>query len=304
MEHSKEYYYELARRWAEGTITPEEAKEYIEWFNQDDHEPLYIPPGFAGSREELNHRMLAIIQKSIEEQAPVISINKYRRARWVAAASIALLIAVGSYFFFFNHKSQITDHTSAIASNDVKAPAANRATITMSNGKIIYLDSVANGQLAIQNNVSLIKTDDGKISYRLTATSQQLTAQYNTLTNPRGSKVIDMTLSDGSHVWLNAGSSVTYPVAFIDNERKVTITGEAYFEVKHNEKMPFTVAANGVEVHDLGTSFNINAYDDEDAIRVTLLEGSVKVKSGTLEVKIKPGEQADIDPIHHSPFTI
>ncbi|HET6996597.1 MAG TPA: FecR domain-containing protein, partial [Chitinophagaceae bacterium] len=147
---------------------------------------------------------------------------------------------------------------------------------------------------ATENNVNLIKKADCEIVYddsRLTAHDSPLT--YNTLTNPRGSKVIDMTLSDGSKVWLNAGSSVKYPVTFIGKDRKVEITGEAYFEVTHDPGRPFVVSKGLISVTVLGTHFNVNAYDDEADIKVTLLEGSVKVSELTTHHSqlIKPGEQ-------------
>jgi ferric-dicitrate binding protein FerR (iron transport regulator) len=153
---------------------------------------------------------------------------------------------------------------------------------------------VGNGTLATQGNIKVVKLDNGQIAYQTASgdASTPLSVTYNTLNNPRGSKVIDMQLSDGSHVWLNAGSSLTYPVAFVGNERKVQITGEAYFEVAHDASKPFVVSKGVTSVEVLGTHFNVNAYDDEDALRITLLEGSVKVASkGNLKV-IKPGEQA------------
>jgi ferric-dicitrate binding protein FerR (iron transport regulator) len=181
----------------------------------------------------------------------------------------------------------------------VQAPTKARATLKLDDNRIVYLDSVGNGQLAVQGNVSVVKTADGKISYQLPVASSQLEVKYNTISNPRGSKVQTLTLIDGTQVWLNAESSITYPTAFVGDERKVTITGEADFVVKHNEKMPFKVIANGVEINDVGTEFNVNAYSDEDAIRVTLLEGSVRVSksnqsgvSSQESVVIKPGEQA------------
>jgi ferric-dicitrate binding protein FerR (iron transport regulator) len=183
---------------------------------------------------------------------------------------------------------------------------------------VVYLDSVGNGELANQGGVTLVKTSDGKIIYQGLAPSpseraggEAGTVAYNTLFNPRGSKVIDMQLADGSHVWLNAGSSITYPVAFVGEERRVEMDGEAYFEVaphprplpsragegsRTGGKMPFIVAKGDMEVMVLGTHFNVNAYDDNDAIKVTLLEGSVEVKSQKSKVKIVPGDQAIVPP--------
>jgi len=114
---------------------------------------------------------------------------------------------------------------------------------------------------------------------------------YNTATTPRGGQY-QFILSDGTKVWLNSASSIKYPVQFIGNERKVELTGEAYFEVVHNAKMPFRVVSNGQTVEDLGTHFNINAYNDENVIKTTLLEGSVKVSSAAGNNTIKPGQQA------------
>ncbi len=222
------------------------------------------------------------------------------RKWWWAAASI--VCPTGAYLLFINKPEKRQDIAAATVTDDIKPPITNRATVMLANGKTVYLDSAVNGTLAIQGNVQVVKLADGQIAYQGSATE----LAYNTLTNPRGSKVIDMALADGSHVWLNAGSSVTYPIAFIGNERKVSITGEAYFEIAHNAAKPFMVSKGEMQVQVLGTHFNVSAYDDEDAIRVTLLEGSVEVKSQKSKVRIVPGEQAvlashSLLTINHSP---
>ena len=215
----------------------------------------------------------------------------FRRSRWWAAAAIIIMLGVGTYFALFNKsgkKDEIVkteEHT-----KDVKAPVTNRAMITLADGRTVYLDSAMNGELATQGNIKLVKLDNGQIAYQTANGEIIKELKYNTLSNPRGSKVIDMQLSDGSHVWLNAGSSVTYPIAFIGNERKVSITGEAYFEITHDKSKPFTVSKGDTKVEVLGTHFNVNAYDDEADIKVTLLEGSVKVNDKV----IKPGQQARV----------
>jgi len=214
--------------------------------------------------------------------------------RLVAAAAVLVaLISVTYLLTTRNDKQEISETQQPTSNQDVAAPNTAKATITLSDGRIVSLDSLKSGTLASQGNVSVTKTADGKIVYTGSGTEMA----FNTLTNPRGSLVIDMTLGDGSHVWLNAGSSVTYPVSFVGNERKVSMTGEAYFEVTHNSKMPFVVQKNDVNVQVLGTHFNVNAYDDENDLKVTLLEGSVKVLRQTQDAKgviIKPGEQAQV----------
>lgn len=233
------------------------------------------------------------IIKTNPNENPTEPDRKVRRLwiRYAAAACVALLIGFGWYTL--TNKPENLKPTVVAQTNDVKPPTSNRAMITLANGQTVYLDSVNNGTLAQQGNVSLQKLADGKIAYNGTLRQAQDDIAYNTLTNPRGSRVIDMTLSDGTRVWLNAGSSVTYPVAFVGKERKVTMNGEAYFEVVHNTAMPFKVNKGDVEVTVLGTHFNVNAYDDETSIKVTLLEGSVKTSIVNGESSIlKPGEQA------------
>lgn len=218
----------------------------------------------------------------------------FKRLVWlrIAVAAFIVLVLVAAIYYQFNNKSEKPIKVAkTTVLNDVAAPETNRATITLADGKKIYLDSAENGSLIAQGNVNVIKLSDGKIAYNGSASE----VVYNTLTNPRGSKVIDMRLADGSRIWLNAGSAVTYPVAFVGNERTVSIKGEAYFEVEKNAGMPFKVVVNQMEVTVLGTHFNVNAYGDEPAIRTTLLEGSVKVTKGSAISFLKTGQQAMLD---------
>lgn len=208
------------------------------------------------------------------------------------AASIILVIGLGTYFLFFNKLKEEPEIVKTEVPQDVKAPDGTKAMITLADGRIIPIDSLTSID---QSNVKLTKTANGNIIYS-GSTSKIV---YNTLSNPRGSKVIDMTLSDGSHVWLNAGSSMVFPIAFNGDYRKVFITGEAYLEVAHNAAKPFIVNANNKgEIEVLGTRFNVNAYDDEDALRTTLLEGKVKFTKTTLSlpssdfVVLSPGQQS------------
>jgi ferric-dicitrate binding protein FerR (iron transport regulator) len=176
----------------------------------------------------------------------------------------------------------------------VQAPQSNFAVITLANGKRVSLDSASKGQLALQGNVKLVKLATGHVAYRGSAKAKRGKLVYNTLSNPRGSQVIDITLSDGSRVWLNAGSSITYPVAFVTDERRILVTGEAYFEVMHDANKPFYVTSGGMEVKVLGTRFNVNAYSDEGSIKVTLLEGAVRVNNALGSVTMRSAEQATV----------
>jgi transmembrane sensor len=319
----------LVQKYLSNSCSPQEVDELVQLLASPVHEQEidniiiqqlakeYKPE--TQDNQELNQRLQKRLQEILRQpqqeagshESLVVSM-KPRTQLWkriAVAASIILVVSIGVYVISTKEKSQPT-HDSPLTTHDVPAPDKNRAQIKLSDGQIIYLDSAANGELVTQSNVVVTKTADGKIIYAVIPTKEGSVANYNTLMNPRGSRVIDMTLADGSHVWLNAGSSITYPVAFTGSERKVSITGEAYFEIakhhlppalaggKKGVRLPFIVSANNkADVTVLGTHFNVNSYDDEADIKVTLLEGSVQVSAKTQRssfsaVKIKPGEQA------------
>ncbi|GAO41136.1 FecR family protein [Flavihumibacter petaseus] len=231
----------------------------------------------------------------IPEEAGTVVHGRFRRTWWYAAAAVIILAGASAWFYLQPRQviekpavgQPIAKHT------DVAAPAASLATINLANGQQIGLDSAGKGTLTAIGNVQVIKLDDGRIVYQ----GETDKPMFNTLVNPRGSRVVDITLADGSRVWLNAGSSITYPVAFIGKERNVTMDGEAYFEVAHDAARPFRVAKGEAQVQVLGTRFNVNAYDDEPVMSVTLLEGSVAVKpleKGDRKYLLKPGQQSQI----------
>jgi ferric-dicitrate binding protein FerR (iron transport regulator) len=281
--------------------------EYIKNAAHDDENIAFfreainkIPSSFYKTDDEVVHSILDSIiasdkdlKDSLEKNTrvtPVRHISVLRKWGW-AAASILLLLGIGSYFLLTKKEKQPT-----IAVNtptDIAAPTGNRAMITLADGTKVFLDSVGKGQLAQQGSIKLIKLANGKIAYQPLGDGRDQSVAYNTLSNPRGSKVIDMQLSDGSHVWLNAGSAITYPVAFIGNDRSVELEGEGYFEVAKDAKRKFIVTANGVNTEVLGTHFNVNAFkDDGQHIKITLLEGSVKINNGNATGLLKPGQQA------------
>ena len=235
------------------------------------------------------------IQKEQKYKTGVVGLIRKQWLQYAAAAAVLTTVLLSAYYIFSNRSSG-----SGIAVNnkkqpqvqDVAPPSATTAVLTLDNGTKIVLDSAHNGSLAMQGDVKVIKLADGEISYNGAANSNEV--RYNTLTVPRGSQVVSLTLTDGTRVWMNAESSLRYPTAFVGKERTVEITGEAYFEVSHS-RMPFKVKDGDAAVEVLGTHFNINAYEDENKTRVTLLEGSVKVKNGNEFITIKPNEQAEIN---------
>ncbi|HET6995607.1 MAG TPA: FecR domain-containing protein [Chitinophagaceae bacterium] len=310
---------ELLDKYVMETITAEETRELFRQLDSQEQLPVineYVDAYFNSSEAdeisnpELRNRILDRLRLAIESSLPQATrpVSRFstgrnsrviRFRRFAAAASIILVLGLVTWLIIV--KNEGTKPINAIVKTDIPAPQNTRATITLADGRVITLDSVNAGTLTQQSNITVTKTTDGKIVYSGSGDLSR-EAVYNTLNNPRGSKVVDVTLTDGSHVWLNAGSSITYPVAFIGNERKVSITGEAYFEVSHDASKPFFVSKGELQVQVLGTHFNVNAYDDESEIKVTLLEGSVKVSNDADTKMIKPGEQAAA--VSHSPFTI
>ena len=281
---------ELLQRYQSGNCTDSENELVENWYKQ-----LINTGEWQWSEDERDLKQKIIEARIMKEMNGPQKERVYylnTRFKWWAAASVIFLLAGFSYFLFFNKTTKPTQ-VAQVLQNDIKAPQLNNAMITLANGQKVYLDSVTNGALAIQGNIKLLKLANGKIVYQHSSGKVSTKMEFNTLTNPRGSKVINMVLADGSKVWLNAGSSLTYPVLFVGNSRKVSVTGEAYFEVAHNVSKPFVVHNGTMDVQVVGTHFNVNAFEDEgDDIKVTLLEGSVKINNGNATNLLKPGQQA------------
>lgn len=283
------------------SLTEEEAQWLFEYLQQTDTSELrtILLERFADELslpdpvtlpQDISQKMLAEIRQATS--VAEIPVTKPSPAfTRIAAAAVILMIVSAAFWWYYPAKSPEQPLAKVKPPvTDVAAPADSRATITLANGQQIILDSNRNGILASEGAVRIERADDGTITYKGAVTE----TVYNTLLNPRGSKPISLTLSDGSRVWLNSESSLRYPVAFSGKQRPVEITGEAYFEVTKNPAMPFRVSIAGkgtVEV--LGTHFNVNSYPDESNTRITLLEGSVHVAlltgSPTL---LQPGQQA------------
>ena len=285
---------ELLQRYREGNCTPSENKLLESWYQQ------LIKTGEwqwgEGEREMIREMLEARLLKQINVKAYRIKspVSPLRR-RWWAAASVILLIGVSAYFLY-PAKTTKPVQTVQIVPDDIKAPQSNRATITLANGQKVFLDSMGNGALAVQGNVDLVKLEGGKLAYQKNSGEISGKMRFNILSNPNGSQIVNIVLADGSRVWLNAGSTLRYPVLFMGNERKVSVTGEAYFEIAHDASKPFIVSNGSLDIRVLGTHFNVNAFEDDgNDIKITLLEGSVKVKSGKATGLLKPGQQARVN---------
>ncbi|CAM3986330.1 FecR family protein [Pedobacter westerhofensis] len=222
---------------------------------------------------------------------------KLRRSiRWpqIAAAAMVLLMAAAGWFYTRENIWKKTT-AEAVAKNDI-VPGGNKAYLTLANGKKITLTDAVNGTLASQSGVQITKAADGKLVYTaLPQKSATAASAHNTIETPKGGQY-QISLPDGSRVWLNTDSRLSYPVSFAaQRERTVELNGEAYFEVAKDKDHPFQVKSGGQVIRVLGTHFNINSYQDEEAVKTTLLEGAVEVLplSGQLKsMVLKPGQQS------------
>ncbi|WP_164974062.1 FecR family protein [Filimonas effusa] len=205
----------------------------------------------------------------------------------LAAAAIIILALVSVYLF--TAQPAKNNETANRAASIL--PGRNQAVLTMADGRTIALNDAINGQLASENGITVKKTADGQIIYE-TAADNTATGKttYNTIQTPAGGQW-QVVLPDRTHVWLNASSSISYPVSFVGKERLVKLSGEAYFEVSSNKTLPFVVESGNQLVEVLGTSFNIMAYSNEQQITTTLFNGAVNVKAAGKKQQLAPGEQ-------------
>ncbi|MET6996418.1 FecR domain-containing protein [Chitinophaga defluvii] len=293
----------LAEKWLNGTITPAEKQQFEDWYNRQ--------PGLSiewlkdETADELRKKIfLSIISRlettpAIPEEAPVIDMP--RRSKWrqrvsVAAAVLMLLGSTVIYFYISNNKTTTRQMPVAGISTGAIMTGKTKATLTLSDGTVIQLDSMKTDQIVLQGSTSVYKNEDGEIVYE--PGSNETGELYNTLTIPRGSGLSSVMLSDGSKVWLNVESTLRFPVAFSSKERKVRVTGEAYFEVSKDASRKFLVETEGATTEVLGTHFNVNTYEKPEEVLVTLLEGAVRVSNpAAQEQLLQPGQQAEVKPV-------
>ena len=279
---------ELTDKINKGIATDDELRLFTAYMNQITSPDDSWDSEKLGNEDDLKQEMHNLIMSKIAIP------NRFRLwTRLSVAASI--ILGIGLWFFIYKNHSRLRFNHQIITTQI--RPGSNKAILTLGDGTKIILNDANNGTLAHQGSTKIDKISSGKLIYEKNGGHSAVTAQlFNTMTTPRGGQY-QVTLPDGTQVWLNAESSITYPTVFAGIERVVTITGEAYFEVAKNKKMPFYVRSGEQTIRVLGTHFNVNSYRDEDGIKTTLLEGSVKVfladqkSTGTV---IKPGEQADL----------
>ncbi|MFN8253931.1 MAG: FecR domain-containing protein [Ferruginibacter sp.] len=283
-----------------GTASAEEIEQINQWYHSFDDTAVELTAAPGDSATSTAAAIKARLDKTLQLNKAVKPLPSYAWWRLPAAAALLVLAGLAVYFKFFNHGSAAAPVTAAHVAVPViqqLKPGENKAILTLANNSQVILDSAANGVISTQGNIQVEKMHNGQLVYSINGRrlDENDAAFYNTITTPRGGQY-QVTLADGTGVWLNAQSSVRFPVVFTGKQRQVEITGEAYFEVAKDVSRPFIVKTPASAVEVLGTHFNVNAYDDELSVKTTLVEGKVKVNSSIKNQSefLLPGQQSAI----------
>jgi ferric-dicitrate binding protein FerR (iron transport regulator) len=293
MESSKDQLSYLWQQYAANRATPEELDKLFDLLNDpaQDEEHFQLFREALSKVKQTEHlssssqaAMWDHIMQSESVSAKIVAIRPPRWntaiLRWWAAASVVVVLATGIYLW--NRPSPIGKPITRVT----VLPGKEGAILTLADGSQVAIDSAGTGIIAKQGGAAA-KLVNGTLVYE--ADGKEVV--FNKMTTPKG-RQFKLTLPDGSMVWLNAESSIRYPTVFAGNERAVDITGEAYLQVTPNASMPFRVrAGNRTTIEVLGTEFNINAYQNEPAIKTTLISGAVRVKENSQEITLQPGQQ-------------
>lgn len=297
--HKQERISFLLHRYIDNTCSAKELRELFQLLeDEDNNEPLQqqlrqlwqnTSPGQYHTDAQWDQLYESMMRKKAEKTN---SIPKRNFTRPIAAAALLFLLFAGTFFYYQQDNRQHTLSKQA-STNTELVPGSNKAILTLANGTKVSLDDASNGKVSNQAGVQLTKTASGQLIYHLQNNSASSKISFNTIETPRGGQY-QLILSDGTKIWLNANSSMKYPISFSKTERLVELKGEGYFEVAKNKKAPFKIISNNQVIEVLGTHFNVNSYPDEPHTKTTLIEGAVKVsgRSSQVYVLLKPGEQS------------
>lgn len=281
------------------TLTEKDLRKAISDALRKGNDPASLSPDLK--------QHLASLYKNIspqlkEDEHKIVELPFYKRKAFIylSAACIALIVTGIAAMLHNNYPNvNFKDLAAEFVAHDIP-PGGNKAILTLADGKTITLNEAANGELVKAEGIVIRKTGQGQLVYEVAGNDAgAATDTYNTISTPKGG-TYQVILPDGTKVWLNAASTLKFPTSFVAlNERKVELSGEAYFEVTKDIRQPFKVLTTKQEVQVLGTHFNISSYADESIVKTTLLEGSVKVKNllGVKEANVilKPGQQAIVN---------
>jgi transmembrane sensor len=296
---------QLKQKLIQGELTEREQQDFFNWLKQLDQPELdafmqEYSASFEQKADSLAGEQHEGLANKIEMRLDALAVAGtplWKRSVFKLMAAAAVLALICSAIFLYYVKVENTKHTAL--SKSIKIPHAkpiyggsDKVMLILSDGKRIEINNFTKGQLAVENGYSIEKQSNDLLKYRkINTTAALASGNSNTIVTPRGGQYC-VNLPDGSKVWMNAESKLTYPVVFSGPNRKIALQGEAYFEVAHNPKKPFIVGFEGSNVKVLGTHFNICAYGDGEMPKTTLLQGAVEISFGHHKKIISPGQQA------------
>ncbi|MEZ2442301.1 FecR family protein [Chitinophaga sp. RCC_12] len=291
------YFQSLLEKYRKNEISAGELSEFTEAIGTGAYDET-VKASIQGSLESTAQQwdetrqqvVLKEILRQIEAETPVKRLLPERRKWLSVAAAVLTMLAIGWYTV--NRLKTKPVHEDQIAVQDI-SPGRPGAVLILANGNKVVLDTAGNGTVASQAGVDIV-LNNGGLAYAHATSGEVVAEELNTVLTPRG-RQFSIVLPDGSKVWINAESSLRFPVRFSGKERQVQLTGEAYFEVAENSSQPFRVLVNDkTQVLVLGTSFNINAYGDQPRVKATLVTGKVNIRNGKAEAILVPGQEASI----------
>ena len=294
----KDHFLKIVEKYHSGNASREEL-EFLDAYYQ----VFGLSDGYTDSLSEedrllLKNELRNSIKKNIAvSQQGRIKSDKRNVIRWTISAAAAIIICIGVGLYYFPEERISNPIVKRVTENEI-IPGGNKAVLTLANGEKISLTDADNGTLAEQAGIKIVKTTDGQLVFTILSDKQQDLYdknQYNTIETPKGGRY-QVRLPDGSNVWLNAASKLTFPSSFISHKsRMVELNGEAYFEIAKDKEHPFIVKTYNQVVEVFGTQFNINSYMDEPDVKTTLLEGSIKVTENKgIDKILKPGQQSTL----------
>jgi len=289
---------QLYKQFLSGRCTPEELQELFRYFGTTDEEVLRNlitqAPDDENDYQSISTERaekLGHLYQNIKARTQVSKTYKWKYAVTIAAT---LFIISTFVIYFLKRSNNKTAQQAQVLTEDVR-PGKQAATLTLASGKKIFLSDAINGKIAEESGVRITKDKNGLITYEITGNQSEPNGT-NTLSTSRG-ETYQVILPDKSKVWLNATSSISYSTSLRerDGERRVMLSGEAYFAVAKDKSRPFIVRTANQEVRVLGTHFNVNSYADKNSTVTTLEEGSVMVNPLNKKINptiLKPGQQS------------
>lgn len=299
MEKDIQYYTDLLRKYTNDECSPEEIAILMNFLRSNGSNRLLLYEIHSRYHEneqkeknritpQQSDRIKSLLLDALVAETKIRPV--FWKQRWFHAAAAVLLICVGLYWFY-PQAGSVEQQTANIEGS--VAPGTEKASIKLSDGTTINLNTGSNGVLYNKNGVLISRIADGTVKYELSAGIQNAKALHSTLTTPVGGEC-RVALPDGSKLWMNARSSVGFQVVFAKSERSVTAQGEVYFEVAKDAKRPFKVFSGGQSIEVLGTHFVVNTNADNTQVKTTLIEGSIRLSNGKVTKVLKPGQESQL----------